>query len=60
VPAIYMRAVLQAIGTNYLREIATRLPYCDAYCYAEHCVGAILVLENHATVTHAALATSRE
>jgi len=22
------------IGTNYLREIATRLPYCDAYCYA--------------------------
>ena len=48
------------IGTNYLREIATRLPYCDADCYTEHCVGAILVLENHARETHAALATSRE
>ncbi|HEU0151482.1 MAG TPA: hypothetical protein VFR21_32040 [Bradyrhizobium sp.] len=33
------------IGTSYLREIATRLPYCDAYCYSDHCVGAILALE---------------
>jgi hypothetical protein len=48
------------IGTNYLRKIATRLPYCDADCYADHCVGAILALENHATATQAALATSRE
>ena len=48
------------IDTNYLREIATRLPYCDAECYADHCVCAILALENHATATHAALATSRE
>jgi hypothetical protein len=48
------------IGTNYLREIATRLPYCGADCYADHCAGAILALENHATATHAAFATSRE
>jgi hypothetical protein len=33
------------IGTSYLREIATRLPYCDADCYADHCAGAILALE---------------
>jgi hypothetical protein len=48
------------IGPNYLREIATRLPYCGADCYADHCVGAILALETHATATHASLATSRE
>jgi hypothetical protein len=48
------------IGANYLREIATRLPYCDADCYADHCVGAILALETQATGTYAALATSRE
>jgi hypothetical protein len=48
------------IGTTYLREIATRLPYCDADCYADHCVGAILALENHATVTTKARATSMD
>jgi hypothetical protein len=48
------------IGASYLREIATRLPYCDAGCYAEHCVGAILALENHATVAHATRAISRD
>jgi hypothetical protein len=42
------------IATNYLREIATRLPYCDADCYADHYVGTILALENHATATDAA------
>jgi hypothetical protein len=36
------------IGIRYLREIATRLPYCDADCYADHCVGAIAAIENHA------------
>jgi hypothetical protein len=39
---------LKPIGTNYLREIATRLPYCDADCYVDHCVGAILSLEDRA------------
>lgn len=48
------------IDTGYLREIATRLPYCDLNCYADHCVGAILALEKHATATHAALAVSRD
>ena len=48
------------IGTQYLREIFTRLPYCDGDCYADHCVGAILALENHATTTRAALAKSRD
>jgi hypothetical protein len=36
------------IGLSYLREIDTRLPYCDEKCYAEHCEGAVLALEDHA------------
>jgi hypothetical protein len=46
------------IGANYLREIATRLPYCDTDCYADHCEGAAQALENHATATFLALAGS--
>jgi hypothetical protein len=47
------------IGASYLREIETRLSYCDHDCYAQHCEGAVLALENHARATYAALATSR-
>jgi hypothetical protein len=36
------------MGASYLREIETRLSYCDDKCYAEHCVGAVLAIENHA------------
>jgi hypothetical protein len=36
------------IGLNYLREIETPISYCDNKCYAEHCVGAVLAIENHA------------
>jgi hypothetical protein len=48
------------IGGSYLREIATRLPYCDPDCYADHCDGAVLALENHAAATYASLAISRD
>jgi hypothetical protein len=36
------------IGASYLREIETRLSYCDDKCYAEHYEGAVLAIENHA------------
>jgi hypothetical protein len=29
------------IGASYLREIATRLPYCDPDCHADRCEGAV-------------------
>jgi hypothetical protein len=48
------------IGASYLREIATRLPYCDPDCYADHCEGAVLALENHAGASPASLAISRD
>src|SRR6201989_155300 len=42
------------IGTRYLREISTRLPYCNLDCYADHCAGAIRAIESQATTTYAA------
>jgi hypothetical protein len=36
------------IAAGYLREIGTRLTYCDHDCYADHCSSAIRLLENRA------------
>jgi hypothetical protein len=36
------------IRASYLREIGTHLIYCDNDCYADHCEGAIRLLENQA------------
>ena len=36
------------VGTNYLREFGTHLIYCDQDCYAAHCKGAVLLLDEHA------------
>jgi hypothetical protein len=47
-PQSFCALCRQPIGASYLREIETRLPYCDDECYAEHCEGAVLALENHA------------
>jgi hypothetical protein len=38
------------IGANYLKEIGTRLFYCDPECYADHCISAALALASHARV----------
>jgi hypothetical protein len=38
----------EPIGANYLREIETRLSYCDDKCYADHCKSALPAIENHA------------
>jgi hypothetical protein len=34
------------IGAGYLREIGTRLSYCDRACYADHCNRAVLALDS--------------
>jgi hypothetical protein len=47
-PQSYCVLCCAPIGASYLREIGTRLPYCDHNCYADHCKKAVLVLENHA------------
>jgi hypothetical protein len=44
----------EPIRTRYLREIDTRLCYCDHDCYADHCKTAVLALmrEHHKTTLH--------
>jgi len=36
----------EPIGAGYLRELGTRLCYCDQSCYASHCQSAILLIES--------------
>jgi hypothetical protein len=36
----------QPVRASYLREIGTHLIYCDHNCYADHCKGAVLLLES--------------
>lgn len=48
-----------SIGTRYLREIGTRLFYCDHDCYADHCSSAVTALANLAKASLAAPAPSR-
>jgi hypothetical protein len=38
----------EPIGASYLREIETRLSYCNDRCYADHCKKTVVVLDNHA------------
>jgi hypothetical protein len=49
----------EPIGACYLREVGTRLCYCDHDCYVDHCKSAILAFANHARASLAALASSR-
>jgi hypothetical protein len=35
----------QPVGANYLREVGTRLIYCDHNCYVAHGKDAVLLLE---------------
>ena len=38
----------QPVEKSYLREIGTRLTYCDHTCYADHCESAFRLLESQA------------
>jgi hypothetical protein len=38
----------EPIGESYLRELTTRLSYCDHMCYVGHCKLAVSVLKERA------------
>jgi hypothetical protein len=38
----------ESIGASYLREVGTKLVYCDQNCYADHCKSAVLALAKDA------------
>jgi hypothetical protein len=45
----------EPIGASYLREIGTRLCYCDHDCYAYHCNSAVVALADFAQAWSVAL-----
>jgi len=47
-PQSFCALCCKPIGASYLREIETRISYCDDNCYAEHCEGAVLAIDNRA------------
>jgi hypothetical protein len=47
-PESFCALCCKPIGQGYLREIATRLSYCDHACYAGHCEVALPALQNRA------------
>jgi hypothetical protein len=47
-PKSFCALCCEPIGESYLREVATRLCYCDHQCYADHCDRADQALENYA------------
>ena len=46
-PKSYCVLCCEPIGASYLREIGTRLSYCDHDCYIADCNSAIRRLEYH-------------
>jgi hypothetical protein len=49
----------EPIETGYLREIGTRLFYCDHDCYADHRKSAVMALASFAKVSLGFLAPSQ-
>ena len=48
VPQSFCAMCCEPIAGSYLREIATRLSYCDHKCYVGHCEITVRALQYHA------------
>ena len=47
-PQSFCAFFCELIGESYLRELTTRLSYCDPECYAGNCKAAAPALQKHA------------
>jgi hypothetical protein len=47
-PRSFCLQCCEPIGASYLREIETRLSYCDHNCYALYCESAVLLAADRA------------
>jgi hypothetical protein len=47
-PQSFCALCCKSIGESYLRELTTRLSYCDDNCYAGNCEVATPMLQKHA------------
>jgi hypothetical protein len=47
-PKSFCALCCEPIGASYLREVATRLSYCDYQCYVDNCNAADQALKDYA------------
>ena len=47
-PPSFCALCCEPIGESYLRELTTRLSYCDHQCYLGHCKVAVQALQKRA------------
>src|SRR5215471_3969901 len=47
-PPSFCALCCESIGESYLRELTTRLSYCDHECYLDHCKIAVKALQERA------------
>ena len=47
-PRSFCAQCCEPIDESYLRDIATRLSYCDHSCYVGRCTALVLTLQRHA------------
>jgi hypothetical protein len=47
-PQSFCALCCKSIGDSYVRELTTRLSYCDHNCYANNCKLAAPMLQKHA------------
>ena len=47
-PPSFCALCCESIGESYLRELTTRLSYCDRQCYLGHCKVAVQALQKRA------------
>jgi hypothetical protein len=47
-PQSFCALCCETIEGSYLRDIATRLSYCDHECYVDYCKAAVPALQSHA------------
>jgi len=57
-PQSFCASCCKSIGGSYLRELTTRLSYCDDICYAGKCKVALLHLNRRAAVAASGAAVS--
>jgi hypothetical protein len=47
-PRSFCALCCEPIEGSYLRDLATRLSYCNHRCYVGHCMVPVLTLQRHA------------
>jgi hypothetical protein len=50
-PVSFCALCCEPFGESYLRDLSTRLPYCNYGCYRSHCMLAASLFKEYAAVS---------